>query len=392
MGKKRKALNNYQRAIEIQYKHLPQSQSGLSLSFIDMGLYYTKNGEYQTAFHYFKRAVESLVDCIHRRDNYLSLANFYLGIAYSHLDKYHEAIECHKKALRIYLDSEMSYNRQYIKSVYCHLGLSHFRTEKYDDALECFNTVIEKETDVRQVAVACYYIGSVYHHRGNFEQSLKWYLNSLENVKNASMKSNVLHNTGVVYMSMNLIEDSIKFFNNALNSEMKFVSEKYPSITKYYNYMHKLKDSCELLNETTLVYHQELDIVTHLFESRHKTPSTFEIIWFDPDNSSYSFSNITRLCSNAQLVEYLATCKAQTIFVITYSNLTVQLNYSKKRINIYLLLVTNETLVRDDVRGSFSDVDQLLTELINDLVKLEMDKAYIAVKIDERTKVEHVAS
>jgi tetratricopeptide (TPR) repeat protein len=381
MGKKRKSLNNYLRAIEILNNHVHRNQTCLGLSFIDIGLYYTKNGQYQYANHYLKKAVVCLMECTPRRDNYLSLAIFYLGITYFYLKKYPEAIECHRNALFIYLATDMSYNRQYIKSVYYHLGLNYFRIEKYDKALSCFDKVIEKGTDMLHSAMTYYYMGSIYYQRGKYEQSLESYLVSLENIEDVSMKANVSYNIASIYMKMNLINNSIAFFDRAFKFELEFVSKKYPNIIQYYNHIQNVKDNCRLSNEVMREYHHELDIVTQLFESYNQTSTAYEVICFDPDNMSYKeesdcFRNLTRVFSSTQIIKYLRTCKTQIIFIIAYSNLNIQLNYMGKTIHIYLLKHTNDVVFGGNIRGCFNDIDHLLIELTNDIVMLGTNQSY----------------
>jgi tetratricopeptide (TPR) repeat protein len=384
MGKKRKSLNNYLRAIEIQKNHVHRNQTCLGLSFIDIGLYYTKNGQYQNANHYLKKALACLIECTPRRNNYLSLTNFYLGITNSYLKKYSEAIECHQKALFIYLTTDMPYNKQYIKSIYCHLGVNYFQIEKYDEALSCFDKVIEKETDMLHSAMAYYYMGSIYYQRGKYEQSLESYLVSLENTEDASMKANVSYNIAIIYMKMNLINNSIAFFDRAFKFELEFVSKKYPFIAEYYNRIQKMKDNSVLSNEVMHEYHHELDIVTQLFESHNQTPMTYELICFNPDNMSYCFHNLTRLSSRTEIIEYLKICKTQIIFIIAYSNLNIQLNYMGKIIHIYLFKLTNDVVFGDNIRGCFNDMDHLLIELTKDIVMLGMNQSYSERRVNNQ--------
>lgn len=56
----------------------------------------------------------------------------------------------------------------------------------------------------------------------------------------------------------------------------------------------------------------------------------------------------------------------------------------EKTIYIYLLLPTNQTLIRENVRGCFNDIDQLLIQLTKDLVELKISEACDETKIESQ--------
>jgi len=153
LHKSNKALENFDKALKISYKH-PEI-------LIERALIKIQNKEYDAATNDLKKSLK------YKKDNYLAYAN--LGLAYSFKKDYKKALKNYNTALKLNSDDTITYFNRAITKSYL---------QNTAEAMKDYELFLEKKPNHRN---ALYNIALIYNHNyNNTEKALEYYLKIIE--------------------------------------------------------------------------------------------------------------------------------------------------------------------------------------------------------------------
>lgn len=209
------------------------SEMGNGLSAYNLAIYYcNKLSKYAAAIKYFKLSVE--LGCDNPGKAYFNIACCYLEIGdYDSALKYYEkSVECghtskdkwldelaacyyvignYDEAIKIYEKALLSSPPEHVNKLYLRIGNCYDKKDDhkntiryYEKSLQCGNV---------NIAYLCCAIGFAHCQLRDYDKALEYYGKSLQN--NPKDKSDVYHNIGGIYNTMNKQEPALKYFKLA---------------------------------------------------------------------------------------------------------------------------------------------------------------------------------
>ncbi|MEA5256953.1 tetratricopeptide repeat protein [Arcicella aquatica] len=168
-----KALSNFQKAIDLQKKNGQQHQLGST--YHQIGRIYQEQKNWEKALENYQNTID-----LHQKQEHL-LGGTYLqiGIVYQEQKIWDKALENYLKA--IYWD-ERTGQEHLLGMTYHIIGIFHEEQKNWKDALENFYNAInwkEKTGQNYQLGITYHQIGRVYENQGNDNLALKEYEKAL---------------------------------------------------------------------------------------------------------------------------------------------------------------------------------------------------------------------
>lgn len=177
LGEYDKALEYYNKALEISKEVLGENHRDTAASYNNIGVVYGKLGDSDKALEYFIKALEIRKEVL--GENHSDTASSYgnIGIVYWNLGDYDKALEYHNKALEI-TKEVLGEKHRYTASSYNNIGNVYDDLGDYDKALEFHNKALEIQKDVLgekhpDTAMSYLNIGSVYGILGDYDKALE---------------------------------------------------------------------------------------------------------------------------------------------------------------------------------------------------------------------------
>mgnify|MGYP002384482041 CR=1 FL=1 len=277
-GEYSKALEYYEKSLEISKKTLPANHPNLATSYNNIGSVYCSMGEYSKALEYYEKSLEIRKKTL--PTNHPDLATSYnnIGSVYYSMGEYSKALEYYEKSLEIknktlpenHPDLAASYNN--IGAVYCSMGEYSKALEYYEKSLEIKNkTLPENHPDL---AASYNNIGAVYCSMGEYSKALEYYEKSLE-IKNKTLPANhpdlatSYNNIGSVYYSMGEYSKALENYQKSLETRKKTLPENHPDLAASYSNIGVVYDSMGEYPKTLEYLQRALCIWQHLLPSDH---------------------------------------------------------------------------------------------------------------------------
>ena len=243
-GKYNKAIEFYQRAIELSTKSKTIGYIDITALFNNLGLSYYNKGEYDKAINYFQKVLSLMLHEFGEVNRESIKVNSNLGTAYSKKGEYDKAIEYLMKAFELskrlnveeHLDDAVLLNN---------LGLIYNDKGEYIKAIEYFEKalIIDKKLhgeNNTEVAARYNNLGGVYRQKGEYDKAIEYYKEALKLYYELCGEmhphiATTLNNFGAVYRSMGENDKAIEYYNKALAIDKKFHGENHPQIAIYNN-------------------------------------------------------------------------------------------------------------------------------------------------------------
>ena len=167
--------------------------------------YYVDNGEYQKAI---AQGEKSIQENPNNADDYACL-----GASYRMLGSFKKAIFYLKKA------EDLSKNAILQNLISNQLGTTYLNLENYDKALYYYNKQLQISKEGE--AEALNNMAFVYQSKGDLDNALKLYKQSLILTKDNNKKASITSSMGVVYFNKEDYKSSLNYLSTALNLREK---------------------------------------------------------------------------------------------------------------------------------------------------------------------------
>jgi tetratricopeptide (TPR) repeat protein len=193
MGENSKALSFYEKSLEIQQKTLPPNHPDLAASYGNIGEMYNDMGEYSKALSLCEKTLEIEQKALPPNHPSLAISYGNIGGVYKNMGEYSKALSFYEKTLQIqkktlppnHLSLATSYNN--IGLVYYNMGENSKALSFHEKALE----IQQKTLPPNHPSVATSYnnIGLMYYKMGEYSKAVS-YLAHTRDIKQRSLPPN----------------------------------------------------------------------------------------------------------------------------------------------------------------------------------------------------------
>ena len=269
MGQYSKAILFCEKAVEIFEKVLPPNLSFLATSYNNTGGVYMKIGDYRKALSLYEKALTIRQKTF--PPNHPSLATSYdsIGSVHDNMGEYSKALSLHQKALEI-RQKGLPPNHSDLATSYNAIGLIYQNMGEYSKALSFY----EKALDIRQktlptnhpdLAISFNNIGSVYNNMQDGSKALSFHEKALEifgktRPPNLPDLAKSYNNIGLVYTNMGEYSKALSFYEKALKMFEKTLSSNHPSLATYYNNVGSVYNNMGEYSKALSFYEKALEI------------------------------------------------------------------------------------------------------------------------------------
>ncbi|MBN2682988.1 MAG: tetratricopeptide repeat protein [Bacteroidales bacterium] len=201
-GNLEKALENYQKALEIDKTH--KMQKNIATRLNNIGMVYNDMAQYDLAIDYYEQALE--IDLKYGNKDQAAVRYNNIGMIYAHWGQYNQAVENFTKALEI--DKE-SGDKERIAIRLNNIGMIFYYMNNFEEAKKYFEEAlaIDKKLDnQKNIAIRLNNLGKVLSGAGDYTQALAHFNESRElseKMQNLPDIAISLKNTGLVYLKLN---------------------------------------------------------------------------------------------------------------------------------------------------------------------------------------------
>ena len=177
-----KALEYYQKALDIRERVFGHGHPDLAKAYDRIGLLCECYGDYAKALEYHQKAIE-IIEQAFGMDNPVIVSSYYnrIGTVYNHKGDYAKALEYHQKALDILgTNCTFAVANTYCRmgDVYCHQGNNTKALEYYQMALGIKVRVLSP--DDSSIAYTHEDIGMVYYNIGNYGKAFEHFKSAFD--------------------------------------------------------------------------------------------------------------------------------------------------------------------------------------------------------------------
>lgn len=227
-----KAAINFEKAIKIFTKYLPNSKSAISLgsAYINLGLLHYQKNDYEGAVAYYLKA-ESIYRKYAPRNSDLSVIYSNLSIAYGTINKYDEALHYSKKGLA-WARGEKD-RVKLMNALYAHGG-NLVNAKKGSEGLALLDSAKQiaiELNDLNYWYSSDFIIAMYYYNTGQYKKSIEYYTQCL----NFARKYNFAEGIGNNFLNIATNEAKLKLYRQAaahLDSSAKYLNYTINSVSK----------------------------------------------------------------------------------------------------------------------------------------------------------------
>ncbi|MBQ7396561.1 MAG: tetratricopeptide repeat protein [Lentisphaeria bacterium] len=272
------ALTNYNKALNIRLKSLPDNHPDIASSYNNIGGAYLKMGEYENALTNFNKALDIRLQTLPK--NHLGIASFYnnIGGVYLEMGEYENALTNFNKALDIRLQTLPKNHPDFAISYDC-IGGAYINMGQYENALTNHN----KALDIRlkslpenhpDFAISYNCIGCAYIDMGEYENALT-NLNKALDIRLQTLPPNHLGiaklygNIGSVYSYMGQYNDALTNLNKALDIRLQTLPPNHPDIAISYSSIGCVYSRTGQYENALTNYNKVLDIRLQTLPENH---------------------------------------------------------------------------------------------------------------------------
>ncbi|CAF1033781.1 unnamed protein product [Didymodactylos carnosus] len=217
-GNYTKAIEQYHRTLEIDFRRRPCNKLSLAKVFNNLSLAYTEDGTYNKATWSFACAMLFCLECL--PENYELLGEIYnnIGLWCQRTNQFQTALQNYEQSLDL-LKEHVSKNHLYISTV--HTNIEEFLIANH-----------------QLISTTCNNIGLCYGNLKNVEMAIQ-YLDKSLNIEKTYKPNNyvrigtVYNNMGIVYSLNDDHQEALKCFCLAHEKASKQLSSTHPDIKLY---------------------------------------------------------------------------------------------------------------------------------------------------------------
>ncbi len=252
-GDYEKAIEYYQKALEIEESKLGRDHPDTALSYINLGTAYSNEGDYGKAIENYQKALE-ITESKLGKDHPDTAASYNnLGTAYLYKGDYNKAIEYHKKALEI-RESRLGRDHPDTATTYNDLGRTYSYKGDYDKAIRYYQKALEITEsklgkDHPDTAISYSNLGVAYNGKRDFEKAIEYYQKALEIAEpilgqDHPQTATSYNNLGLAYHNKGNYDKAIVYYYKSLEIRESRLGKDHPDTAKSFNnlglvYMYK---------------------------------------------------------------------------------------------------------------------------------------------------------
>ena len=295
-GEYSKALEYYEKSLEIMKKTLRANHPSLATSYNNIGMVYKSMGEYSKTLEYYEKSLKIMKKTLSANHPLLAASYYNIGCVYKNMGEYSKALEYHGKDLEI-MKKTFPENHPSLAISYNNIGCVYKSMGKYSKALESYekslelrkNTLPENHPDL---ATSYNNIGMVYNSMGEYSKALEYYEKSLEIEKktlptNHPLLATSYNNIGSVYNSMSEYSKALEYYKKSLEIMEKTLRGDHPLLAASYN---NIGNVCNSMGE----YLKALEYYEKSLEIRKKTlPTNHPLLATSYNNIGWVYRNKT---------------------------------------------------------------------------------------------------
>lgn len=254
MGEKGKALDYYEKSIELLKNEGNEFAFLLGSSYNSIGAYYAQNGPFEKGVEYLKEGIEQMEAGEEREWDYNTIAATYnnLGTAYKHLGDYDKAFESFKQSIDLH---EKHPSREVgdgeIMTALVNLGSLYSELNQYEEAIPYFERALdwtrERYGERHPKIAACYSeLGFALSQMGSSDKGIELIYKAIEiNTHFFGEQSESLtadyNNLATVYYSSGRIDLAAEYMEKVLDISKALNLDSSSLGSIYYN--------CAVLND-----------------------------------------------------------------------------------------------------------------------------------------------
>ena len=277
-GHYEKALQYYQKSLDIRQRTLPNNHPHLATSYDNIGLVYSNMREYPQALSFHEKALGIYQKTLPDDDPDLAISYNNIGLVYSNMEEYPKALSSHEKALSI-RQRTLPANHPSLAVSYNNIGAVYFNMGQYPQALSFY----EKALDIRQkvlptnhpdVAQSYNNIGLVYSNMEEYPKALSSHEKALS-IRQRTLPANhpslaaSYINIGAVYFNMWQYPQALSFYEKALDIRQKVLPTNHPDVAQSYNNIGRVYRSMEEYSKALTYFQKALDIWERALSPTH---------------------------------------------------------------------------------------------------------------------------
>ena len=233
-----KAIDYYERALELGRKVLGREHPKVATYLNNLGTAWDSKGAYYKAIGYYKQALEidSKVLGEEHPDTATDLNN--LGEAWRAKGEYDKAIDHYEQALAI-VRNVFGETHPYVAATLNNLGLAWKAKGAYEKAIDYYERALEIDRKVfgqehPNVAIRLNNLGGAWRSKGAYDKSIDYYEQALEIDSKVLGEEHPkvavrLNNLGGAYFAKEHYSTAILYFEKAKKIFIQFLGEEHPN-------------------------------------------------------------------------------------------------------------------------------------------------------------------
>ena len=269
LGSYNKALEYYNKALDIRKQISGERHPNTAIIYNNIGGVYYVLGDYNKALEYYKKSLDIQKQVLGEKHVDTATSYKIIGAIYDDLSDYNKALEYYNKALDIrkqilgdkHPDTEVIYNN--IGGIYHSLG-------DYNKALEYLNKSLYIQKQILgdkhpDIATSYNNIGGVYSSIGDYNKALE-YLNQALDIRKQilgekhSDTATSYMSIGGIYHSLGDYNKALEYLNKSLYIQKQILGDKHPNIAASYNNIGEVYSKLGDYNKALECYNKALDI------------------------------------------------------------------------------------------------------------------------------------
>ncbi|CAF1025684.1 unnamed protein product [Adineta ricciae] len=244
------ALSLLEKALKIKRKILPDAHLDLASSYENIGELHSKMNNYTEALSYYEKALKIRAKSLPPDHPDLAIMYTRNGTALNHIGKYEEALHNFQKALNIQ-QKLLPPNHPDIATSYTHIGMTFNHMTNYQDALHNYEQALKIQQATlppNHPLLAASYdnIGSIFLSMGQWQEALGSYEKALHIKQNYLSPGQLLpaaeyYKIGMAFRHAKDYERALSFFEKALEIQQKAPTSDDPTIEDCNKNIEKMK-------------------------------------------------------------------------------------------------------------------------------------------------------
>ena len=222
-GEYKKAIECYEKALEIRLKITGENHPDTATIYNNIGEAYYYKGEYDRAIEFYKKAVKIRAQTLGEMHPDIATSYNDIGMAYFYKGEYDKAIECYKKAVKIRIHT-LGEMHPYTASSYNNIGVAYYGKGEHDKSIEYYQKALKirlKTLGETHTAICYNNIGEAYHCKGEYDKAIEYREKAREIWEKVlgeahPYTSNAYYGLGKTYFALKDYEKALKYMQKAL--------------------------------------------------------------------------------------------------------------------------------------------------------------------------------